>query len=620
MNGKTIPRKIILVPANLNKIQNLYHNNLECRTFFWLYLSKDALLFKNLRTSVPKDLPIIKTGDLLQDIAHRYRQDYIDFIGSLSVRNNSIYWWLTSVSEKNPFISTVFLYFCYLKIIEHFINSSDNLVIICDSHSLIDAIKDTFASRSDLTFIVMDSRFNRRICTSSKLFSGIVKKGYFLIRFISRIGIAKFFSIIKGHRNTWKNQNKIAIHSWTDARSFLNKGKYHDTYFGNMSDHVKEYSPEYLTISYVLPTIYYVKAVINLIRCNEKIFLFEEFLSFGDVFRALFLIQVKFPSIIDAPKLKKIDLSSVIREECNYDRFGSSRSETTLFHYFAGKRIAHHKNVKTLIYTFENHIWEKMLCLGIKESDTNCQLIGYAHSVVSPMYMFYTQSSFERDIAPMPDYILVNGKLAKERLTEAGFKKEKIIIGGAYRYGNLNNVDIDHHIARSRKSILVIPTSGLDETIELIDKIVSTFGERKDITVRIKPHPTVSAEKIIAFFPELPPHFSFTLDPVEILLKTTDLVIFTESTVSIEALARHIPVLHIKSDLRIDMNLFAGIEPIQSVAKNEEIERITLDLLMDSSIFDDRYDEIVGAFFAPVDNQIIKQIIEHRSMDHSKNP
>lgn len=609
MTGKTVQRTIILVSANQKTIKKIYQNNPEYRTYSWLYLSKDALLFIKLRTVLPEDITILDTGDVLQNTAHRHRQDYIDFIGSLSVRNNSLYWWLTSVSEKNPFISTVFHYFCYLKIIEQFLNSSSNLVIICDSYSFIDTVKSTFGNRSDLNIRVVDSRIDRITSTTLRLFSGFVKKGYFAIRFISRIGIAKCFKIVKGHQNPGNNPNKMAIHSWTDARSFSSDGKYRDTYFGDMSVSIKEYRPDFYTISYVLPTIYYLKAVVNIARFDERIFLFEEFLSIGDVFRSLFSIIVKIPSNIDVPSLNNIDLSTIIRQEIHFDRYESSRSETALLHYYAGRRIANRGDLKTLIYTFENHMWEKMLCSGIRQPDNKCQLIGYAHSVISPMYLFYSLAESERTIVPLPDVILVNGQLSKERLTNAGFDKGKIVVCGAYRYGSMKHATDYHDKARDRKSILVITTSGFDETIELIDKVISAFRDTKGVTVIIKPHPTVTAEKIIQNFPKIPPQFSFSLEPVEKLLNTADLVIFTESAVSIEALARHIPVLHIKSDLRIDMNIFEYIKPIQSVAKPDEIERISLDLLIDSGIFNDRYDDIVMAFFAPVENKIIQQLI-----------
>lgn len=340
MTGNIVPRTIILVPADQKKVRNFYLDHPDYRSFSWVYLSKNALLFTTLRKTLPQEIRFIDTCDMLQDTALHYRQDYIDFIGSLSVQNNSTLWWVTSVSEKNPFISTVFLNFCYLKIVEHLIDSTNNLVIICDSYSFIDAVKDTFASRPHLTITIVDNRTGEIVKKSSRFFAGILKKGYFAVRFISRICMAKCFAIIKGHEKPGNDQNKIALQSWTDARSFSSDGKYHDTYFGDMSTSIQESYPDFFTISYVLPTIFYPKAVWNLARCTERILLFEEFLSVFDVFRSLFTILVKMPAINGIPLLANIDLSSVIREEIYSDRFESSRSETSLLHYYAGRRLA----------------------------------------------------------------------------------------------------------------------------------------------------------------------------------------------------------------------------------------------------------------------------------------
>lgn len=610
MHESNRPRNVILVPSDFSAIYALYQKISVSRGYSWIYLSKKALLFTKLKTVFRDGISFIDTGDLLQKVAQRYRQEYIDYIGLLSTKNNSMHWWLTSVSEKSPFISSVFLNFCYLKIVEQQLSESSHLVIICDSYELIEAIQNSFSDRVSISFEVFDSSFNRYLNATINVILGFFKKGYFTTRFMSRISLAKVFAVIKNHKTLKSSSERIAIHSWTDAKSFRLQGTYNEIFFGEMEESIKKPFPDVFTISSVLPTLFYPKAVISLIKCDKTIFLVEEFLSISDVFRSLFSVLWNIPTSPDIPHLASVDISAIIKKELHSDRFLSSRSETSMLYYFAGRRLAQNGRFRTIVYTFENHMWEKMLCMGVRKSGSHCQLIGYAHSVVSPMYMFYTLSKSEQKIVPTPDFILVNGKIAKDRLVESGFSDDIIFVCGAYRYPYTKILNRRGHDAnQARKKIILVPTSEINETVELIDKGLSAFRHIEDTDVIIKPHPSISTRTVMEILPNLPQHFSFSMETIEELLQSADLVLFTESAVAIEALIHHIPIIHIKSNIRIDMNPLEGFNLIPSVSKPEDILRISKELMTHCTITDNEYDKIAGVFFAPTDDKILEEII-----------
>ncbi|MDP3396771.1 MAG: hypothetical protein Q8S57_08935 [Methanoregula sp.] len=232
------------------------------------------------------------------------------------------------------------------------------------------------------------------------------------------------------------------------------------------------------------------------------------------------------------------------------------------------------------------------------------------------MYLFYSLADLERDIVPLPDYILVNGSLARDRLVAAGLDSGKLHISGALRYEYLKNVRSHGTTPGSDKVILVIPASGFNETVELITKVLQAFEGSGNLRLIIKLHPTIPADTIMKNFSTLPENFSFSQEPVETLLDRTDLLLFSETAVSIEALARHIPILHIKSDFRIDMNLFEGISFVSSVRTPEEIRVKATELLSPSGTENFAFDETVTAFFAPVDEKIVEIFFHHeQTMD-----
>jgi hypothetical protein len=604
MTQKSIKRTIILVNGNFNTIKKMCSTHKEYLAFSWRFLSRDALLYMKLRDFFHNDDIFVPTGDTLQQIARQHRQEYIDFIGTMSHHNNPLSWWLTSVSEKNPFISQVFLNFCYLKVIERNLDSYRDMVIICDSRPLMYSIRDTFSDHKDCSIQIIDSRIGQITERISGFISGMEKKTFYAIRFICRIVIAKLYASYKGHKNVDALNPTIAIDTWTDARSFLENSTYRDVYFGELGRRVKERDPHSFYISNVLPTVLYPRAVSKISQCNEKIYLFEEFLTIADVFRTIIHVFSQIPRNVHISKLCDMDISPLIHDELSNDRYRSSRSENALLYYYAGQRMAMGGKIKTLIYPFENHMWEKMLCQGIRKSGSGIKLVGYAHTIVCPMYLFYSLSDSEQAIASLPDMIMVNGRRSMDILRDSGFSHTTIIISGAFRYEHVIKKEKSSPLKQSHKTILVVPTAGFNETIELLDKVVQTFKDSDDITINIKLHPTLPITRILPVFPHLPNNFRFCDSRVEQLLDTADLVLYTESAVSIEALSRHIPILHIKSELRIDMNLLEGIDWIGSVSRHEDIlsySRVLLDYKGESG---EKFDDLVSGFFSPVNENI----------------
>ena len=606
MTGTATQRNVFLVPATLPAIRDACTKNPGWLSLPWLYLSRDALLRRRIATDVSHGVRFVDIGDRLQDAAHASRQEYIDFIGELSATYNSPGWWLTSVSEKNPFVSHLFLYICYLAVLEQELAKGGDLVVVCDSAPLIDAIQDSFGSRDGVAISVHGSGPSGISSRAGSRLRGLVRKSVFATRFISRILVATIFRLLRP--GNFSGGDGIFIHSWTDSRSFARPSVYTDTYFGQLADTIKARYPGTTVISNVLPTLWYPKAVLSLVKCSDRVRLFENYLSIADVFRALAMVRSQLPDIAATPPFRQFVLTAIIRDAIHADRTGSARAELCALHLFAGRRLGREGRPRAVLATFENHMWEKMFWTGIRESGAGCRCIGYAHSIVSPWYLFYSLAAAERQIAPVPDYILVNGLIAQERLAAAGFDPATIRVCGAFRYAGPAGSGVPVRLPDTEKTVLVVPTSGLNETIELVDQAVHAFRASPNIRVKIKLHPTTPAATVLPLYRDLPPQFSFTDEPVGILLKSADLVLFTESAVSIEALAASIPVLRIRSSLRIDMNIFDGIGSIPSASAPAEIAQKAQELFAGAGT-GARYDSLVRSFFAAPDEGVVTDLL-----------
>lgn len=608
MTGTASLRKILLVPATLPAIRDACTKNPDRVSLPWLYLSSDALLRRQISGSVSEEIRFVEIGDRLQAAAHASRQEYIDYVGNLSATYNSPAWWLTSISEKNPFISPLFLYICYLSVLDEELAGVGDIVVVCDSEPLIAAIQDSFCSREGIAISVHGNGSSGTASRAGSRLRGLLGRALFAARFLLRIPIAKLFRVLRPG-NFSGGPGGIFIHSWTDSRSFARPSGYTDAYFGQLAGTIQEECPETVIISNILPMLWYPKAVLSLLKCSDRIQLFENYLSFSDIFRALALVRTQVPEIAKAPPFRQFVLTAIIQDALRADRTESTRPVLCALHRFAGQRLAQATGARAVFATFENHMWEKMFWTGIRETGTGCRCIGYAHSIVSPWYLFYSLAAAERAIAPVPDYILVNGPVARDRLGAAGFDPATIRVCGAFRYGKTEKSRAEPGTPGGEKRILVIPTVGINETIEMVDTVVLAFRDMADVTILIKLHPNLPESRILPLYRNIPSHIRFVSEPAGELLASTDLVLVTESAVAIEALARQIPVLHIRSGLRVDMNIFDGISRIPSESAPGRIARKAKELLADSGMDEEEFRDLVQLFFAPVDEQVVTDLI-----------
>ena len=228
----------------------------------------------------------------------------------------------------------------------------------------------------------------------------------------------------------------IVIHSWTDQRSFVNEGSFSDPYYGVLGKLLEDNRINMFYMIDVLWTISYPETLKKISKLKFQNRILENFLMFSDIIRAYQLAQIRKTREIINIFFRGHEISDLINEEYTNDRY-SNRAELSSLYFFAARRMAQQFPIKTFLYTFENHIWEKMIIEGIREISPHTKIVGYAHATVNTMNLCYSRSAIEKNIIPIPDNIVVNGKQAKDLLLESGFEDANIQIIGSLRYGDL---------------------------------------------------------------------------------------------------------------------------------------------------------------------------------------
>jgi len=606
-------KKIFLIRANLENTIKIFNSKHTNDLNYWIYLGKNAKLFSEIEKIIGDRIKKVEFGKSLQETAHTLRKPYIDFIGSISHKKDKFSWILSSISEKNVFLSDLFLMLCQLETLENEIKKYlGGICVFCEDPTLFRNIRKNFGEKKYLEVIVIQD-----LDPTTKSIPNLVKQKFKFIRnkvlffnyFAKKIFFTKILKIrsISGE-NIPTNKPVIAIHTWTDQRSFVIEGSFSDPYFGNLEHILEKNNNNSFYVINILSTISYTKALKKLLKIKSNWKLFEEFLEFSDIIRALYMVHGR-----KTDKTKEIffvghEISDLLNKEYTNDRY-NNRSETCALYYFAARRMAKQFSIKTYIYPFENHIWERMAIEGFRKTSSQTKIVGYAHAIVDKMYLPYSLSEAEIFLIPIPDIILVNGPMAKENLLKSGFKYADIRIIGSLRYGNLTFNDKRKKIGSKYKIILVLSVD-LDRSLEMIIKCTNAFKNLEDLSIIIKPHPIMNLECLIKSVGNLPKIFSISSESlITILFETADLVMYCDSTAAVEAASLGIPLLHIKSDFNIDINIFEDVNIIPSVSSPQEIRNQSLKILNGEYPAFEEIHMYVEQIFSRVDEQKILEIL-----------
>ena len=552
------------------------------RKFKWVYLGEDVYRAILLDEMIHDKGQRVGTTEMLQETAMELRQPYIDYIGELSLKKNSLMWWASSVSEKSPYRSNAFLHICYVKICADILKKypDEPIVFFIEEKAMRQTILENMPT--DNFEHLKDTRESVRGALKD-LKEFILYKGWFLLSNIYRIAIAKY--AYRMQRRVGSRGPSSLIHTWVDRRSFDQRGAYRESYFGELPNYLKKSGENVILGPRILSTVPYRETINNMAKSKHVFLVPHAFLSIWDVISVFFTTLANKPKKRRCPKFEHMDISGIIREGLKNDWIGAYVAFDLLLYHFVRCLKEKQFLVDTVIYPYENQIWEKVLCTAMREFYPSAYLIGYQHSVISRMYLNYFFSKRETGIMPFPDRIVANGRHPKDAFVESGYPKEKVVQGGAVRYAYLLEPKM---ITRRRKKgksvILVTPSISKFDAVELIWKVFKAFEHRGEYKILIKCHPDMPFEKISGHLNiKLPEQFTVSDDPVAELLGGSDVLLYTYSTTCVEAIAAGVPAVHVESDFSIDLDPLDFYPRARLSARNpEEIvkkveEAITMD-------------------------------------------
>lgn len=542
----------IISPSSKRYVKKIL-KKMNGKKFWWVYLGEDISKVVSIDGMICDKGQRFEIAGVLQETARSLRQPYIDYIGKLSLERNFLTWWAGRLSEKNPYVSKTFLHTCYIKVCMDILKKypNESFVFFVEKRAVRWAMLKNMPI-GDFRYIESVGGSIREALKNLKEF--IMYKGWFLLNNIYRIAISKY--AYRMQRRVKSHEPIVLVHTFADQLSFDGKGIYHERYFGTLPNHLKKNGKKVVIVPYILSTAPYRNTIDNMAK-SENVFLVPHaFLSIWDILGVFFTTLINRPKKTVFARFEDMDISKVVHEDLKNDWIEGRMASDLLFYHFVKRLKEKGLAVDTVIYPYENHAWEKILCVAMRKFYPPTYLIGYQHTTVSIMYLPYFFSRSETRILPLPDRIVTNGRYPMDLFTNSGYSPEKVIRGGAVRYAYPRELKMKKsRRVRGERVILVTPSIGMFEAAELIWKVFKAFEDRDEYKILIKCHPDMPFEKISEHLNvKLPEHFTVSKRPIVELLRESDALLYTGSTTCVEAIAAGVPPVHVESDLSIDLD------------------------------------------------------------------
>lgn len=400
----------------------------------WIYFGTDHSVLKKLERIFDKRAEQVDYGEKLYAITMAQRNQFVLWIDQVAADLVDRKEWLFSVSSvKNTYTSHLFLYICYLFLLEELIKEGKQPdLIFVDSPALAAIFKDNFPVGVAPINGWLRLGFYFKVLTKS-----ILRFGKYLIEFGRRFVWAKI--ILKDRsRPLLKGKNNLIL-----IRNFIT-GQFSDTpddiieshYFPGLYDYLrkKNYTPVFLPV--VTQTSNYRNLYQKIIKSKKTIIFPEEFLKLQD-YLYTFLAPVRALSLrLSAPFYGRYQIGRLLKEEyySNLTEFGFLYA--TLLSCL-GKRFKEHNLFPLgIINWMENQALEKGLIKGFKENLPDTQIIGSQPFIVPKNYFSTIPSNQEKQSGLLPDKILVLGPIGEECAIQF-IKDVPVDYSPAFRYASV---------------------------------------------------------------------------------------------------------------------------------------------------------------------------------------
>ena len=557
----------------------------------YIIYSNERIEELNELLDLSKEIKINKNDSTL--FTNKFVESYLDLIGKLGAKYNSIYWWVTFTSSKNKFVSKLLPDLFFIRSVINILEEKPEIdILIIDPPKTICRSLAKYCGKKSIDMEILSDPINDIYSSIKDILLCVARNVIFIGEIWSRIYLAhKYQKAILNERLLEINKYYV-IRSWFYDKSINENNEYHDSFFGALPEYLTKKGEKFVVIAGILGNY---RSIVKKISKNKDYLIIPQecFLNYLDPLKSIFNIHRNKIRIDENIKFMELDVTDMVKAEISKDYKYTSSAD--YLHSYYIKRMLNLFEIGTFVTTYENNPWEKVSFLTLKRYSPSTRIIGYQHSVLSRASVNMFMSKSEKKVVPIPDVVVTVGKVTKRILeTYGNYDPDRVREGCALRFEYLFKKKPE--IKRKKNNnILLTPEGVFEESVNISNFVYDALkDEEENITIRA--HPVLPFRKFqhrLNFDVESNPKITVSGNTsVEDDLKKADVVVYRGSTLAIEALMMGIPVIYIdlgdilsvdplfeckalKWVVRTEKELVDAIETINSMTDDEHMDKWT---------------------------------------------
>lgn len=534
----------IIVSLDDKKLQRYLSRCREKCSYVYLGERNEGISH-SLRQNAFEEISLDDYDDLTRE---KFLRDYIDLIGKLGRKHNSIYWWATYTASKNRFASSLSNHLSmFLSVVNLLRGDSQGVFLIINPPKEIVSSLKIYCRENSIDFELLHSPMGNIGAELKAICWQMLGIGHFVYQTWRNTHLAKRYL---GKRVTERIQGMdecYVLRSILYSSSIDENGSYRDAFFGPLPDHLAKRQQDFVIVGGIIGD--YRSIVKRIAKNSDWVIIPQElFLKYMDPIRVVFGVYRNRIRLNDRIYLEGLDTTDILKQNIGQD-FRSVGTLRNYIYYFWMKKLIETVKVDTFTTTCENNPWERMCTLALKRYSPETMILGYQHTVVPQASANMFVSEYEKDVMPMPDKILTVGRTSKGIIERYGaYEPGKIEESCALRFEYLFDIETR---PRGRSNQILVALEGVFDVYHLVNYVLRELKEATNYRVKIRSHPALPLQNIrhmldydLAAFPHvyLSENTSLQED-----IDESGIVIYWGSTVALEALLMGKPIIHFDS-------------------------------------------------------------------------
>jgi hypothetical protein len=529
-------------------------------SFSWAYLGQSLEEFTRVKHCFLGRGDQIDTACSIHSTAESLRGPYLTYLYDIGRRLNNLRWWLTSLSYRSVYQSETFLQACLLKVGLDLLRGWEGL------KPLVLVVAEGPVRRA----VQLNGPYPKAKRVEFIGFPGLgpLDPAFAMLNF-ARVLARRVYFVVSEWRRMIQSRRVVRqpyipyepstlLMSSVSPRNAQLGTEFHTFFFGDLAYKLGELGSRVALMPQVLREVPYKETLKQLMKAPFPVCVPHRYLKFFDPLTAATKTIAKPPAPQPTPPLTDMNISPLVEAELRRYWIGNRAAHDLLFASSVRRLVDSGSDINRIIYVYENQPWERALCWQARRSLPAARLVGYQHSRAPRMLLnMYLAPGGEKE-APLPDRVVTVGEYTARLFSSDGYDSGMVRSGGAFQ--QLGNHAPASAASRSQvpedgPSVLAAPSMGREEAKELVDVVIGMFGEVDGVRVVIKCHPTMPFSMITRTANwQLPAHVEVSEEPIDELMDKSSVMIYTGSTVCIQALNKGLPMVHLCRQFGLDLD------------------------------------------------------------------